>query len=77
MGIECFFKKLDRPMTENNKKQAMMPAGATIFPNAHGTAPGLAVSENGKTAILLPGPPSGNEADVWRKRCAVPDGIFQ
>ena len=57
-GIECFFKKLDRPMTENNKKQAMMPAGATIFPNAHGTAPGLAVSENGKTAILLPGPPS-------------------
>lgn len=35
-----------------------MPVGATIFANAHGTAPGLALSENGKTAILLPGPPS-------------------
>ena len=58
LSIETFFKKIDRPMTENNKKQAMMPVGATIFPNAHGTAPGLAVSENGKTAILLPGPPS-------------------
>ena len=54
LSIETFFKKIDRPMTENNKKQAMMPVGATIFPNAHGTAPGLAVSENGKTAILLP-----------------------
>lgn len=58
LSIETFFKKINRPMTENNKKQAMMPVGATIFPNAHGTAPGLAVSENGKTAILLPGPPS-------------------
>lgn len=58
LSIENFFKKINRPMTENNKKQAMMPVGATIFPNAHGTAPGLAVSENGKTAILLPGPPS-------------------
>lgn len=35
-----------------------MPEGAVIFPNSNGTAPGLAVSENGKTAILLPGPPS-------------------
>ncbi len=57
-SIEGFFKRLGRPMTENNKKQAMMPEGATIFPNANGTAPGLAVSENGKTAILLPGPPA-------------------
>ena len=57
-SIEGFFKRLKRPMTENNRKQAMMPEGATIFPNSNGTAPGLAVSENGKTAILLPGPPS-------------------
>lgn len=57
-SIEGFFKRLDRPMTENNKKQAMMPEGATVFANANGTAPGLAVLEDGKTAILLPGPPS-------------------
>ncbi|MEA4852655.1 MAG: competence/damage-inducible protein A [Christensenella sp.] len=57
-SITDFFKRIDRKMTDNNRKQAMMPVGATIFPNAHGTAPGLAISENGKTAILLPGPPS-------------------
>lgn len=57
-SIEGFFARLNRPMTDNNKKQAMMPEGATIFPNANGTAPGLAVSEDGKTAVLLPGPPS-------------------
>ncbi|WP_066683414.1 competence/damage-inducible protein A [Christensenella intestinihominis] len=57
-SIEGFFNRLKRPMTENNKKQALMPEGAVIFPNSNGTAPGLAVSENGKTAILLPGPPS-------------------
>ncbi len=56
-GITAFFDKLKRPMTQNNKKQAMMPVGAKIFPNENGTAPGLAVSEDGKIAILLPGPP--------------------
>ena len=34
-----------------------MPEGAEIFPNLHGTAPGLAVDGGGCTAILLPGPP--------------------
>ncbi|MEF9989700.1 MAG: competence/damage-inducible protein A [Christensenellaceae bacterium] len=56
-SIEDFFKKIDRPMTQNNKKQAMMPQDATIFTNANGTAPGLAVKENNQIAILLPGPP--------------------
>lgn len=55
--LEAFFKLRGVVMTENNKKQAMMPEGATVFQNEHGTAPGLAVSKDGKTAILLPGPP--------------------
>ena len=48
-------------MTENNKKQAMMPQGCIIFPNNNGTAPGCAIEgtgeQQGKTAIMLPGPP--------------------
>lgn len=52
--ISSFFKKIGRQMTPNNEKQAYMPKGATIFPNDRGTAPGLAVEGNGKTAILLP-----------------------
>lgn len=55
--ITVYFERLGRVMTDNNKKQALMPQGAVVFPNDHGTAPGLAVEENGKMAILLPGPP--------------------
>lgn len=55
--IENFFKSIGAQMTENNKKQALMPTGATVFQNQFGTAPGLAVSDGTKTAILLPGPP--------------------
>ena len=55
--IEKFFQKTGRPMTENNKKQALMPEGATVFHNENGTAPGLAVEDHGKIVVLLPGPP--------------------
>ncbi|MDR3304499.1 MAG: competence/damage-inducible protein A [Clostridiales Family XIII bacterium] len=43
--------------TENNKKQAWVPAGAAVFYNDAGTAPGFALEKGGKTAIALPGPP--------------------
>ena len=55
--IEAFFKRRGAEMTPNNRKQAMMPEGAAIFHNENGTAPGLAVSDGERTAILLPGPP--------------------
>jgi nicotinamide-nucleotide amidase len=50
-------------MTENNKKQAMMPKDAIIFDNDYGTAPALAVKIEttpdfiNKHIIMLPGPP--------------------
>ena len=44
-------------MTENNKKQALIPEGALALTNKYGTAPGVAISEGGKTVIMLPGPP--------------------
>jgi nicotinamide-nucleotide amidase len=56
--IESFFKKIGRDMTDNNRKQAMLPEGATVFYNARGTAPGFAIASGGKTVIALPGPPS-------------------
>lgn len=43
---------------KSNKKQAIMPEGAVIFENNNGLAPGCAVEENGKVAVILPGPPS-------------------
>ena len=58
--IRAYFERTGRVMTKNNEKQAMMPEGATVFPNHYGTAPSLAIEGgvNGeKTAIMLPGPP--------------------
>ncbi len=52
-----YFNKLNRPITNNNWKQAYFPSGATIFSNEAGTAPGFALEKNGKTIICLPGPP--------------------
>ena len=56
--IAAYFAATGRTMTENNRKQALMPVGATVFPNDYGTAPALALeSAEGKLLILLPGPP--------------------
>lgn len=47
-------------MPEVNRRQAMVPAGATVLPNAHGTAPGLLMASpdgSGRLVVLLPGPP--------------------
>lgn len=46
------------PETDNQKKQAMLPPDAVVFENNYGTAPAFAMEdENGKTLILMPGPP--------------------
>jgi nicotinamide-nucleotide amidase len=49
-GIEAFFRRIGRPMTVNNKKQAMMPSRAIVFENSQGTAPGFALVLTGKTS---------------------------
>jgi nicotinamide-nucleotide amidase len=58
--IEGYFKRVGRVMTDNNKKQAMMPKGAIVFDNDYGTAPSLALSNENqsKSVIMLPGPAS-------------------
>ena len=57
--IEDYFARVhNRNITANNWKQAMVPEGAVVVDNDNGTAPGLILEENDKTAILLPGPPN-------------------
>ena len=41
----------------SNQKQAYIPEGAIVLHNNYGTAPGVILEKNGKTAVLLPGPP--------------------
>lgn len=56
--IEAFYQRRGVPMTPNNLVQAHVPAGATVFFNEAGFAPGFAVEQGGKTVIMLPGPPN-------------------
>ena len=55
--IESFFIKRNRPMTENNKKQALVLEGCKVLKNHNGMAPGMFLQKNERTYILLPGPP--------------------
>lgn len=55
--IEDFFALKNIPMPESNKKQALIPEGALILENENGTAPGCIMEKDGKTIIILPGPP--------------------
>ena len=56
--IEDYFNKINRVMTENNRKQALVIEGSEVFHNHNGMAPGMAVSHGDIIHILLPGPPS-------------------
>ena len=62
--IEARFRKIGRPMSTVNARQAMVPEGATVLPNDRGTAPGLWLESNGHIFILLPGPPHELKAMV-------------
>jgi nicotinamide-nucleotide amidase len=44
-------------MPEINRRQAMVPSGATVIENTRGSAPGLWIDHGGKSVVLLPGPP--------------------
>ena len=63
--VQDYFVRLGRICPENNKKQAMFAEGATILPNACGTAPGCMVEHDGKIVIQLPGPPH-EMADMFK-----------
>ena len=56
--ITAFFEKIGGEMTDNNRKQAMVPKGATILHNANGTAPGIVLERAKQMIVMLPGPPS-------------------
>lgn len=57
-GIEARFARRQWRMPAINRRQAQVPEGAVVLPNAHGTAPGLVLSDaDDRLLVLLPGPP--------------------
>lgn len=51
------FRQFNRPMAQNNLRQAYLIEGAEAMPNPHGTAPGQFISTSRGAMALLPGPP--------------------
>ncbi len=51
------FARRGLPMPESNRRQALVPEGAVVLPNANGTAPGLWIEHGDQLVVLLPGPP--------------------
>jgi len=66
-GIEARFRAfgIQRPMPASNVVQAMVPEGARVLVNHHGTAPGLWLEdERGRWVAMLPGVPSEMRAMI-------------
>ncbi len=57
-NMQKYFRDRKRLMPASSKVQAMVPEGAVVLPNNHGTAPGLAIPAKANTwVVMLPGPP--------------------
>jgi nicotinamide-nucleotide amidase len=56
-GIRRRFERRGLTMPDINRRQAVVPRGATVLENTRGTAPGLLIERAGTTIVLLPGPP--------------------
>lgn len=56
--IEQFFRVRNRDFSASNRRQALIPKGATLLRNPIGTAPSFRVKVNAATLFCLPGVPS-------------------
>lgn len=65
------FARRGRTMSQNNRKQALLPAGAAVLPNPTGTAPGMIWEPRpGLWILTFPGVPSEMQT-MWQE-VAVP-----
>lgn len=67
--IEALFARRSRPMPPSNRLQAMLPRGARVIHNPHGTAPGIDMdlARSGRSAariFCLPGVPA-EMREMW------------
>ena len=68
--IRDFYRRRNREMPPNNRKQAMLPEGAELIDNPVGTACGFAVDIGRARFFFTPGVPS--ELDVMTERELIP-----
>lgn len=83
-AIEARFARAGRVMSENNRRQAMLPRNSLVLENPNGTAPGfVAVRADGKFVACMPGVPGEMQAMLAQRllpwiieRLGVHGGIF-
>jgi len=68
-ALEERFRRFNRKMVANNRRQAYLIAGAVALSNDRGTAPGQWIETDGKVVILLPGPPNELKS-MFARECA-------
>lgn len=68
--IQARFKRFKRQPTENNRKQAYIPRGATAIENPVGTAPAFIVETDRHAVISLPGVP--REMEYLMQNAVIP-----
>lgn len=56
--IRARYQARSLPITPARLKMALVPKGAKVLPNAHGTAPGVHLRVKGCDLFFLPGPPN-------------------
>ncbi len=54
---ELFRNYISTPISDMNRRQALVPSRATVLKNAYGTAPGMWIKHGGKVFVSLPGVP--------------------
>lgn len=69
-NIQAFYRRRNREMPPNNRKQAMLPEGAELIDNPVGTACGFAIDIGGARFFFTPGVPS--ELDVMTEDQLIP-----
>jgi nicotinamide-nucleotide amidase len=81
--IEEIFAAFGRPMTESNRKQALLPEGSIMLENPIGTAPGFCLPINGCLFFFVPGVPSEMErmvdeqvAPILRENLGIAGQVF-
>jgi nicotinamide-nucleotide amidase len=77
------FTRRGLSMPEINRRQAMVPRGATVLENPNGSAPGLLIQHERTKIVLLPGPPREMKPmlDAVIRNCLAPNtmgaGLFR
>jgi nicotinamide-nucleotide amidase len=64
--VEAYFRRIGRSASTSNRRQALLPAGATVLENPTGSAPGFTLALGGAHIVALPGVPGEMEAMVAR-----------